>query len=142
MAQEPRQPIHAFAASAGLLFLLLAVAGFIPGVTTHYGDMAFAGRDSRAWLFGLFQVSVAQNLLHLVLAAGLVAAARVAWSKVYLVASGVACVAVAISAADFLPVNGADRVLHWLAGLAMLGLAVLGTRMSRGRPLTADGSIS
>ena len=82
---------------------------------------------------------MAQHLVHLVLATGLVAAARVAWSKGYLVAGGVACLAVAASAGDFLPVNGAGRVLHGLAGLALFGLAVLGIRMSRGRPLTADG---
>ena len=139
MATEPRQPIHAFAASAGLLFLLLGVAGFIPGITTHYGDLAFAGEDSRAWLFGIFQVSVAHNLLHLALATGFGAAARVAWSKVYLLGGGALSLGVAVSGAGLLPVNAADRVLHGVTGLAMLGLAVLGIRMSRGRSLTAGG---
>ena len=48
--REPRQPIHAFAATMGLLFLLTGVGGFIPGVTSNYDELEFAGPDSDAKL--------------------------------------------------------------------------------------------
>jgi len=144
---EPRQPIHAFAASSGLLFLLLGIAGFIPGVTSKYGDLGFAGPDSRSKVFGLFQVSVVHNLVHLLFAVGLIAAARVSWSRIYLLGGAAAILAVALygivvdrqSDANVLAVNPADNVLHLVLALAMLGLGLLGIRLSRGRPLAGPG---
>src|SRR5579885_2946447 len=85
---EPRVPMHAFAASAGLLFLLLGVLGFIPGITSHYGDMAFAGPGSGARLFGVFEVSVLHNLVHLLFGIGFIAAAKYAWARLYLLGGG------------------------------------------------------
>ena len=35
------------------MFLLVGILGFIPGITTEYGDMMFAGHDSEAKLLGL-----------------------------------------------------------------------------------------
>jgi hypothetical protein len=139
---EPRQPIHAFAASVGLLFLLVGVAGFIPGVTTNYDKLSFAGPDSAARLFGLFEVSVLHNIVHLLFAIGLIAAARVPWSRLYLLGGGIALLVVVLygvlvgreSDANFLPVNTADNLLHLGLALAMIGLGVLGVRLSRGRP--------
>ena len=143
---EPRQPIHAFAASAGLMFLLVGVAGFIPGVTRHYDSLGFAGPESGAKLFGLFEVSVLHNILHLLFAVGLIAAARVSWSRLYLLGGGVVYLAVGVfglvvereSDANVLPVNTADNLLHLGLAAAMVGLGVLGTRLSRGRPATSS----
>ena len=50
---------------AGAVFLLVGILGFIPGITTNYDEMAFAGTDSQAELFGIFQVSVLHNIVHL-----------------------------------------------------------------------------
>ncbi len=41
--REPRQPIHAFAATMGLAFLLAGIGGFIPGVTSNYDELELAG---------------------------------------------------------------------------------------------------
>ena len=49
----------------GVVFLLVGILGFIPGITTHYGDMSFAGDDSGAKLIGIFQVSILHNLVHM-----------------------------------------------------------------------------
>lgn len=144
---EPRQPIHAFAASAGLLFLLVGIAGFIPGVTSHYGELSFAGPGSGAKLFGLFEVSVLHNIVHLLFAVGLIAAARVAWSRIYLLGGGLAYLVVAVfgavveprSDANFLPINTADTLLHVGLAVVMIALGLLGIRLSRGRPTTAPG---
>lgn len=136
---EPRVPMHAFAASAGLLFVLIGVAGFIPGITSHYGDMASAGPDSGAKLFGVFEVSVLHNLVHLVLGLGMIAAAKYSWARLYLVGGGIVLLAITLygalvdrgSDANFLPVNRADNGLHLVLGLAMVGLGVLGARLRK-----------
>jgi Domain of unknown function (DUF4383) len=39
----------------GLAFLAAGILGFIPGITTNYDDLSFAGSDSGAELLGLFQ---------------------------------------------------------------------------------------
>lgn len=51
-----RAPAQMLAVLVGLAFVTLGVLGFVPGVTRDYGDLTFAGRDSGADLFGLFQV--------------------------------------------------------------------------------------
>src|SRR3954454_14006478 len=53
------------AGAYGLVFLLVGILGFIPGITTHYGEMSFAGHMSEAKLIGIFQVSVLHNIIHL-----------------------------------------------------------------------------
>jgi hypothetical protein len=138
---EERQPIHAFAGAMGLGFLLVGIAGFIPGLTSNYDELEFAGPESGAKLFGLFEVSVLHNIVHLLFAVGLVAAARAAWSRAYLIGGGIGYLGVVVygllvdhdSDANFLPVNDADTMLHLGLALLMLALGILGTRMSRDR---------
>lgn len=43
---------------AGVVFLAVGVLGFIPGVTTDFDTLTFAGAESEAMLLGVFQVSV------------------------------------------------------------------------------------
>ena len=39
----------------GVVFLLVGIAGFIPGITTNlYDGLEFAGDDGTAELFGIF----------------------------------------------------------------------------------------
>src|SRR4029077_20051092 len=42
----------------GVAFLLPGVLGFVPGITTHYEMLDFAGHESGAELLGIFGVSV------------------------------------------------------------------------------------
>src|SRR3954451_17614761 len=46
-------------------FLLVGIAGFIPGITSNYDDLSFAGHTSDAKLVGVFEVSVLHNIVHL-----------------------------------------------------------------------------
>jgi hypothetical protein len=138
---EPRQPIHAFAATMGLLFGLAGIAGFIPGITSNYDELKFAGPDSEAKLLGLFEVSILHNIVHLLFVVGLIAAARYTWARLYLLGGGIAYLGVAAygafvdheSDANFLPINDADTALHVVLAVAMLGLGILGVRLGRGR---------
>ncbi|MFF5218494.1 DUF4383 domain-containing protein [Micromonospora sp. NPDC000442] len=132
--QVTRTPVQLAALVVAGVFLLLGVLGFVPGITTGYGDMTFAGHHSGARLLGLFQVSVLHNLLHLGFAvAGLVLARSVAGARLYLVAGGVLYLGLWIyglavgeeSGANFIPLNGADNWLHLALGLGMLLLGLL-----------------
>jgi Domain of unknown function (DUF4383) len=66
-----------------------SVLGFIPGITTNFGDLSFAGHDSDARLFGLFQVSILHNIVHLLVRiTGLAMARTAAQARTYLVSGG------------------------------------------------------
>jgi hypothetical protein len=121
----------------GAVFLLVGVLGFIPGITTHYGDMSVASHDSMAMLLGVFQVSVLHNVVHLLFGvAGLALSRTDSGSRTYLVGGGVVYLVLWIyglvidqaSAANFVPVNTADNWLHFLLGVGMIGLGVLLSR--------------
>jgi hypothetical protein len=136
---EERQPIHAFAATMGLAFLLAGIAGFIPGLTTNYDQLELAGPESGAELFGLFRVSILHNIVHLLFAVGLLAAARAAWSRAYLLGGGIGYLGVVLygvvvdhdSDANFLPLNDADNLLHLGLALSMIVLGIVDSRLSR-----------
>ncbi len=52
----------------GVVFLIVGLAGFIPGLTTDMGSMSIAVNGSMALLLGLFQVSVLHNIVHVLFA--------------------------------------------------------------------------
>jgi len=114
----------------GLGFLALGILGFIPGLTTHYRVMSFAGSDSGAKLFGLFQVSILSNILYLVFGAvGVLAARSFRGSRSYLVVGGIFYLALfalgLFGGADWIPANNAGDWLHLGLGVAMVGSGYL-----------------
>src|SRR6476646_213642 len=85
-----RTPVQSLAALVGVVFLLVGILGFIPGLTTHYGDLSFAGHGSGAKLLGLFQVSVLHNIVHLLFGVvGLSLARSREGARTFLVGGGV-----------------------------------------------------
>ncbi len=117
----------------GVVFLLVGILGFIPGITTHYGDMSFAGDDSGAKLIGIFQVSILHNLVHMLFGiAGLALARTMEGAKQYLLGGGAVYIALWIlglaNGGDWIPVNNADNWLHLALGVGMIGLGVVTTR--------------
>lgn len=121
----------------GIVFLLVGIAGFIPGLTTNlYEGLEFAGNDGSAELLGIFQVSVLHNIVHgLFGLAGLALAATPSGARTYLIGGGAIYLALfvigVIGGGDWIPVNDADNWLHLLFGAGMIGLGVLTTRESR-----------
>lgn len=132
--QISREPIRIAALVVGIVFLVVGVMGFIPGLTTDYGRMQFAGHHSEAYLLGLFQVSILHNLVHLVFGVAGVAMARTAaTARLFLVGGGVIYLVLWLyglvigydSAANFVPLNDADNWLHLGLGIGMLALGFL-----------------
>lgn len=137
--------VQVFAGVVGLVFVLLGIGGFIPGVTSNTDELSLVGTDSMAELLGLFRVSIAHNVVHLLFGIGLLAAARASWSKIYLIGGGVAYAAVTAygfavdetSDANFLPVNEADNYLHVGVTAALVLLGVIGIAVQRSRSTSA-----
>jgi hypothetical protein len=138
-----RTPVQLAALAVGAVFALVGVLGFIPGITTDYDTLAFAGHESEAKLLGVFQVSVLHNVVHLLFGlAGFVLARTVSGARGYLVGGGVVYLVLWLyglfidqeSGANFVPLNTADNWLHLLLGAGMIavGLAAPPRRTARG----------
>ncbi|MER7491208.1 DUF4383 domain-containing protein [Streptomyces pharetrae] len=136
-----RTPVQQAALIVGVVFLLVGILGFIPGVTTHYDTMEFAAHHSDAKLLGVFQVSILHNLVHLAFGlAGLALSRTASQARLYLLAGGAIYLVLWLygliidhdSAANFVPVNTADNWLHLVLGLGMIALGALLTRRRDG----------
>lgn len=116
----------------GVVFLLVGILGFVPGITS--GDISLAGRESHAELLGIFQVSVLHNIVHLLFGVlGLLAAKKgPAIAKQFLIGGGIVYLVLTAygflidldSSINFVPVNAADNLLHLALGVAMVGAGV------------------
>ncbi|MFF6998896.1 DUF4383 domain-containing protein [Streptomyces sp. NPDC008313] len=134
--QRPVPPVLSRAVTlVGALFVVAGLLGFVPGITTRYGRMGFAGPHAGARLFGLFAVSALHNLVHLAFGlAGLYVGLRAPrWCRTYLVVGGFAYLALWVYGLcvhrgtewNFLSVNGADNWLHLGLGFGMVALGTL-----------------
>jgi hypothetical protein len=130
-----RSPIQSVAMLVGLVFLLVGVLGFIPGITSNYDDLKFAGHDSDAQLLGIFDTSILHNIVHLLFgAAGLVLAKTFEGARSFLIGGGVIYLALFLygalfggdeGGANFVPLNWADNILHIVLGGGMIVLGVV-----------------
>jgi len=129
-----RTPIQLASMIFGVVFLLVGILGFIPGVTTDYDTMTFAGHHSDAMLLGIFEVSVLHNIVHLLFGvAGLALGRTIAGARAFLIGGGAIYAVLWIygllidkdSAANFVPLNNADDWLHFVLAVAMIALGVL-----------------
>ena len=134
----------------GVVFLAVGVLGFIPGITSNYSDLSFAGHNSEAKLLGIFQVSILHNIVHLLFGVAGVALARsLSGAKTYLVGGGVVYLALFVyglvvdqgSSANFVPVNNADNVLHLGLGIGMIALGVIGMALNK-TPLNRSNTMT
>ena len=133
-ANDTTKPLRTAAMVVGAVFLLVGVLGFIPGITTEYDTLVFAGHESEALLLGVFQVSILHNIVHLLFGlAGLALARTASGARTYLVGGGVVYLVLWIygllvserSSANFVPVNTADDWLHFVLGVGMIALGVV-----------------
>ena len=124
----------------GAVFLTVGVLGFVPGVTSDFDNLQFAGHDSEAKLLGIFQVSVLHNIVHLLFGvAGLAMARTFERARTFLLVGGVLYLALWLYGividhdhdANVVPVNPADNWLHLGLGVGMVALSTLLPRMER-----------
>jgi len=118
----------------GAVYLLVGLAGFT--VSAGHGFAATSGGR----LLGLFEVNGLHNLVHLLVGALLVGAARAGSTVsravnllvggVYLLV-GVAGLFLLHSTANLLALNGPDNGLHFASALVLLGSGLLARRAPR-----------
>ena len=138
-----RSPVQVGALLVGIVFLAVGVLGFVPGITTSYGDMNFIGEGSEAKLLGLFQVNVVHNIVHLLFGIVGIALTRT-WggARTFLIGGGIVYAVLWIygvvidlgSEANFVSINTADNWLHLGLSAGMIGLGlVLGRQVGSER---------
>jgi hypothetical protein len=128
-------PVQTVARLAGIVFLLVGIAGFIPGITTNlYDGLEFAGDDGTAELLGLFEVSVLHNIAHALFGVGIFMAATPSGARSFLLGAGALYVVLfllgIVGGLDWLPANDAD---DWLHLVLAIGLLAAGFLLSRDR---------
>ena len=142
-ATSRRTNVQKAALAFGVVFLLVGILGFIPGVTSNYDQLSFAGHHSEAKLLGIFQVSALHNIVHLLFGlAGLAFSRTVSAARNYLIWGGVVYALLLLyglfighdSAANFVPLNTADNWLHAFLAVAMIGSGFALTRDRRDAP--------
>jgi hypothetical protein len=126
-------PVQTVARLVGIVFLLVGIAGFVPGITTNlYDGLEFAGDDGNAELLGLFQVSILHNIVHALFGVGILMAATASGARTYLLGSGALYIVLflmgIVGAGDWVPTNNADDWLHLVLGVGLIALGVLTTR--------------
>ena len=108
----------------GIVFLLVGILGFIPGITQD-APGSFAGENSEGSLLGIFQTSVLHNLAHLAFGVGILAARKHATALTYLLVGGIAYLGLFVigifGAMDWLPADDTDDWLHLALAAALLG---------------------
>ena len=130
----------------GMAFVVVGVAGFVPGVVDHYELLEWWKNGSGAQLLGVFQVSILLNLVHIGFGTlGLLMARTTATARVYLSGGGAAYLALGVYGllidrtgdANVVPVDRADDWLHLGLGVAMI-YAGLAAALPSLRPATSS----
>jgi len=131
---QARPLVKTAALAASIVFLLVGILGFIPGITTDYSSMEFAGHESEAKLFGIFQVSILHNIVHLLFGVvGLLLARTISGARAFLVGGGAVYAVLWLyglfvdqdASANFVPLNTADNWLHLILAVGMIALGLL-----------------
>ena len=136
-------PVQKVAAAVGAVFLLAGILGFVPGITTNYSSLSWAGHESGALLLGVFAVSVLHNVVHLAFGvAGVLMSRTPRAARNFLVGGGIVYAVLWLygvvttdnSSADFVPLNTGDNWLHIVLAIGMITMGVALTREVSERP--------
>jgi hypothetical protein len=133
-----RSPIQSVAMLMGVLFVVVGILGFIPGITTSYDELKFAGHNSDAQLFGIFDTSILHSIVHMLFGiAGIALARTIDGARTYLTGGGLIYLVLFAYGAiwhgetgtNWIPVNWADNILHLTLGA---GMVVIGVALTKG----------
>ncbi len=130
---DHRAPVQTVARLVGIVFLLVGIAGFVPGITTNlYDGLEFAGNEGNAELLGLFQISILHNIVHALFGVGILMAATPSGARTFLLGSGALYVVLflmgIVGGGDWVPINDADNWLHLGLAAGLIGLGLITTR--------------
>lgn len=134
------KPMQMAATGVGIVFLLVGILGFVPGITTNLDTITFASHESDAKLLGLFQVNVLHNIVHLLFGVvGLLLARKWTTARAFLIYGGVTYLVLWAyglvidfdSALNFVALNTADNWLHLFLGIGMVLLGFYAPKASR-----------
>ncbi len=129
-----RSLVQIAALLVGVVFVLVAILGFVPGVTTNFDSLGIAGHESEALLLGLFQVSIFHNIVHGLFGVGILMSRTHAGARNYLIGGGVVYFVLVLvglfiankeTAINFVPINTADNFLHLGLGIGMVALGLV-----------------
>ena len=119
--------VRTFALIFGIIYVLVGILGFIPGLSTHPADMPHLTVESgHGYLLGYFPINILHNIVHLIIGLwGLLASRSVSgaslYAKVLAVAYGLLAILGLIPATSttfgLIPIGGYDVVLHALSAL-------------------------
>lgn len=133
-ATRSRPTVQLLATLVAATLVLVGIIGFIPGLTTNlYDGLELAGDDGEAQILGVFDTSVLHNLVHLLFGLVGLAMART-WSgaRTFLIGGGVIYLALwllgLLGGLNWIPATEADAWLHFVVGIAMIGLGYASTR--------------
>jgi len=141
-----RTPIQTAAMVFGIVFLLVTILGFIPGITSDYDRLTEFG-DVGAKMLGIFGVNWLENVVHLLYGLlGLALARTRNGSWAYFIGGGLVYIMVWLygllidlgSSANIIGVNSAANWLHFVLGLTMLLIGFILGR-DRGYVVGRDG---
>jgi hypothetical protein len=133
-AARSRPTVQLLATLVAATLVLVGIIGFIPGLTTNlYDGLEFAGEDGDAKILGVFHTSVLHNLVHLVFGlVGLVMARTWSGARTFLIGGGIIYIALwligLLGGLNWIPADDADDWLHFVVGVAMVGLGFVTTR--------------
>jgi hypothetical protein len=140
-ASAAKTPLRTTTMFISAVFLLVGLLGFVPGITSDFSELSFAGHHSSAMLFGVFAVSILHNLVHVLFGIiGFLCAGSPGRSVAFLLFGGAIYLVLWLygliidldSTANFVPVNSADNWLHLGLGIGMVALgAVFGSRLKQ-----------
>lgn len=136
-----RTPVQTIALLFGVVFLIVGILGFIPGITSE-APGEFAGEDSEAELLGIFRVSILHNMVHLLFGiAGLALAATADGARTFLIGGGVIYLVLwvvgLVGGLDWLPSSSDDHWLHFGLGVVMVAAGYLLGRAPSARTTAA-----
>ena len=138
--------IRTFALIFGIVYMLVGVLGFIPGLAQHHADMPAITIDSfYGKLLGLFPINVLHNVVHMAIGAwGILASRSISASRLFgkglAIFYGLLVILGLIPATNTLfglvPIYGHDV---WLHGLTALVAAYFGFVARKSDGLPANG---
>jgi hypothetical protein len=116
-----------FALGAGIVYLLVGLLGFIPGLVTAYTGPDLAFEAGAGNLMGLFPINILHNIVHLAIGAWGIASYRsisgsVAFARGLAIFYGLLTILGLLPAPisttfGLIPIHGADVLLHALTAL-------------------------